>query len=292
MGNKMFWGCSIPARIPFVESATRKIMDKLGIITEDMENTTCCPDPTGLSSMDHTTWLTLGARNLSLVNKDDVIVSPCSGCVETLKTANYMLKEDEEAKEKIKANLSKIGKEYGGDVKVRHLVELLYDIKDQIKGSVTKPLEGFKVAVHYGCHFLRPSHIINYDDPLAPVTMDELVEVLGGESVDYTRKLDCCGCPVNKSDQEISNEVTFNKLNSINNAGANCIVVCCPACFTQLDFQQRILNKEKGTEFEIPVFYITELIALALGIDPKETGMRFHGTKTKKFFQDTKFITS
>ncbi len=288
--NKMYWGCSIPARIPFVECSARIVFEKLNIPFSDLENSNCCPDPTGLSSMDHMAWLSLGARNLSLVKEGETLISMCSGCIETLKTVNYMLETDQEAKEKINANLSIIGKKYDGNVEIRHGVELLYDNKEKIKNMVSKPLEGFKVAVHYGCHFLRPSHIINYDNPLAPVTMDEIVEILGAESVDYNFKLDCCGCPVGKADEGVSNELTNKKLENMEKAGANCIVVACPACFTQFDFSQITLNKTRGKNYYMPVFYITELIALAMGLDPKDMGFKFHGIKTKKFMEATNFF--
>jgi heterodisulfide reductase subunit B len=290
--NKIYWGCTIPARLPFVESASRKVFEKLNIPHTDLENTSCCPDPTGLSSMDHLTWLTLGARNLSLVeNKDDTLVSFCSGCIETLKTVDYMYENEEGAKEKINENLSAIGRKYNGGIKVRHAAELLFDQIEDVKKAVVKPLEGLKVAVHYGCHYLRPSHIIDYDDPLNPVTLDQLVEALGAESIDYFLKLDCCGCPVGKASDEISNELTNKKLNHMQEAGANCIAVVCPACFTQFDFQQKIINKEKGTKFNLPVFYLTELMAMAFGYEPmNEIGVRFHGTKAKKLLEEIKLI--
>lgn len=291
MENKVYWGCTIPGRLPFVEKASRMVFDKLQVPYSDLENINCCPDPTGLSSMDHRTWLALGARNLSLIeNKENHLVSFCSGCIETLKTVNFMYENEEGAKEKMNEDLATIGRKYEGGVVIRHASEILYDKIEEVKKNVVKPLEGFKIAVHYGCHFLRPSEIIDYDDPLDPKTLDQLTEALGAESVDYFLKLDCCGCPVGKTDAEIANELTLKKLNHIKEAGANCIVVVCPACFTQFDFQQKILNKEKGMDFYLPVFYLTELMALAFGYTPAELGIRFHGTKTKKLLQELNFV--
>ncbi|GAH35066.1 unnamed protein product, partial [marine sediment metagenome] len=139
----------------------------------------CCPDPTGIELLDHETWLALGARNLSLCNKNGGVVSFCSGCVETLKGINHAINNDAHAKDNVNKVLQKVGKSYDGNVNVKHFAEVLYEFKDKVKTYVDKPLEGFKVAVHYGCHYLRPSEIINWDDPFEPVTLDEIVKSLG-----------------------------------------------------------------------------------------------------------------
>jgi len=289
MSYDLFLGCVIPARLPFLEVSSRKVFEKLGVKLNDVDGFSCCPDPTGIELIDHETWLALGARNLSLCNKNGGVVSFCSGCTETLKGVNYAINRDAEVKDEVNSVLKKVGKSYDGSVKVRHFAEILYDLREKVKDLVQKPLEGFKVAVHYGCHYLRPSEVIQWDDPFEPVTVDEVVKAIGAESVDYEMKMECCGNPVEKSDPELSLLMIDQKLKAIQDAGANCVVVVCPACYQQYEFKQRELNKLNNSEYDIPIFYLSELVALAFGFSPDDLGFRFHRVKPTKLFEAINF---
>ena len=289
MGYDLFLGCVIPARLPYLEASSRKIFKKLGIELRDVEGFSCCPDPTGIEQIDHKTWLALGARNLSLCNKNGGVISFCSGCVETLKGINYFINKDSTTKNEVNKTLQKIGKKYEGDVQVNHFAKILYENLEKIKNNVVKPLEGFKVAVHYGCHYLRPSEIIQWDDPFNPTTIDEIISTLGAESTDYDMKMECCGNPVEKADKDLSLQVIDNKFKSIQTGGANCVVVVCPACYQQFEFNQRELNKRNGSEYNFPIFYLSELIALAFGFNPNELGFNFHRIKPSILFESIQF---
>ena len=281
----LFLGCVIPARLPYLEASARKVFEKLGIELKDVDGFSCCPDPTGIELIDHKTWLALGARNLSLCNKNGGVISFCSGCVETLKGVNYFINKDLSVKKEVNKYLQKIGKIYEGKTKVRHFAEVLYENIEKVKENVEKPLEGFKVAVHYGCHYLRPSEIIQWDDPFEPITVDAIVEALGAESVDYDLKLECCGNPVEKSDKDLSLLMIDSKLNAIQKSGANCVVVVCPACYQQFEFNQRELNKMNNTNYDIPIFYLSEVVALAFGYKPEELGLNFHRIRPNALFE-------
>jgi len=289
MAYDLFLGCVIPARLPFLETASRKVFEKLGIKLNDVDGFSCCPDPTGIELLDHKTWLSLGARNLSLCNTNGGVLSFCSGCVETLKGINYIIKKDALAKKEVNEILNKVGKSYDGNVEVKHFAQVLYEYCDKVKAYVEKPLEGFKIAVHYGCHYLRPSEIINWDDPFEPITIDTVIKALGAESVDYEMKMECCGNPVDKSDKDLSLLMIDKKLNAIQDAGVNCIAVVCPACYQQFEFNQRELNKRNNTKYDFPVFYLSELVALAFGFKAEELGFNFHRIKPSKLFESINF---
>ena len=289
MSYDLFLGCVIPARLPFLEASSRKVFEKLGIKLNDVEGFSCCPDPTGIEQIDHTTWLALGARNLSLCRNNGGVISFCSGCVETLKGVNYFINKDLTTKKEINRYLQKVGKVYEGKTEVKHFAEVLYENLENIKKNIKKPLEGFKVAVHYGCHYLRPSEIIEWDDPFEPITIDEIVKALGAESVEYDLKMECCGNPVEKSDRDLSLLMIDNKLKAIENAGANCVAVVCPACYQQYAFNQRELNKRNNTEYNLPIFYLSELVGLAFGFSPEEMGLNFHRIKPNELFESIHF---
>lgn len=285
----LFLGCVIPARLPYLEASARKTFEKLGIELKDVDGFSCCPDPTGIELIDHTTWLALGARNLSLCNNNAGVISFCSGCVETLKGVNHFINKDITIKKEVNRYLQKIGKVYEGKTKVKHFAEVLYENLEKVREKVENPLKGFKVAVHYGCHYLRPSEIIEWDDPFEPVTVDEIIEALGAETVDYDLKMECCGNPVEKSDKDLSLLMIDNKLSAIQKAGANCVVVVCPACYQQFEFNQRELNKKNNTDYNLPIFYLSELVALAFGYKPEELGLNFHRIRPNALFESIGF---
>lgn len=286
MSFNYFLGCVIPGRLPFLEVSARKTFEKIGLKVGDQANCSCCPDPTGVAQLDHESFLALGARNLCLFEENNNnVLSLCSGCTETLKTVKYILDNDNEKKKEINTKLKEIGKNYKGKVDIKHFAEVLFENIEKIKKLVKKPLKDLKVAGHPGCHYLRPSEIINWDDPLNPKTLDELIVAIGADPVEYTLKNDCCGNPLEKSDKDISLTMLENKLQSMKEAGTDCIVCVCPACYQQFDFNQREVNRNKNTDYNIPVFYITELIALALGIDIETLGLNFHRIKINEILQ-------
>ena len=289
MACDLFLGCVLPARLPFLETSSRKVFEKLGIKLNDVDGFSCCPDPTGIELIDHKTWLALGARNLSLCNTNGGVVSFCSGCVETLKGVNHFINKDPTIKEKVNKILQKVGKKYEGKTQVKHFAQVLYENLDNVKEYVVKPLDGFKVAVHYGCHYLRPSEIINWDDPFDPITIDQIVKALGAESLEFDLKLECCGNPVEKSDKDLSLLMIDKKLKAIQESGANCIAVVCPACYQQYEFNQRELNKRNNTNYDFPIFYLSELAALAFGYKPDELGLNFHRVRPKVLFESVNF---
>ena len=276
---KMFEGCVIGNRIPFIEAASRKVFDKIGVQTSQAPFA-CCPDPTGVKSFDNTAWLALGARNLCLAEAEGKdIISLCNGCTNTLRGVQHQLKHDSHKKKAINKELAKIGKEYRGSIDVKHFVDVLRSNLDSIKGTITKQMDNLKVACHPGCHYMRPVEWMESDDPLRPKNLKELVAVSGAHVVDYDELALCCGNAVAGPFPEHGDAILKQKFDSIKKSGANCIVVNCPACFQRLDGEQRNLSKKFETEYNIPVLYVTELLALAMGVSSEEIGLKNHRTR-------------
>ncbi|GAB4306151.1 MAG: CoB--CoM heterodisulfide reductase subunit B [Promethearchaeota archaeon] len=293
MAGKFYLGCVIPARLPFLEASARLAFEKLGVDVGDVEGATCCPDPTGMELVDHDTWLVLGARNLSLYESNGgEVVSMCNGCTETLKWVQHELAHDPAKMEKVNAILEKVGKKYRGVAVIKHFAQVLHENLELLRERVVRPLEGLKAAVHYGCHYLRPSAVIQWDDPNDPHTLDDIVVALGAETIPYGLKQECCGNPVGKTDDELSHAILKDKLDSVADTEANCVVVVCPACYQQFDFGQGTVNKGHGTEFKYPVFYLSELVAIALGVDPGELGLKFHRNKVTELLESLGLMES
>ncbi|MCP4764135.1 MAG: CoB--CoM heterodisulfide reductase subunit B [archaeon] len=277
----LFPGCMIGNRIPYIEASARKVFEKVGVPTIDAPFA-CCPDPVGCNSTDMGSWLALGARNLSLAEgQGKNIMSLCNGCNQTLSAVNHELKHDARKKAKVNGILSKVGKEYKGTIDVSHFVKVLKEEVGigKIKSVVTKPLAGMRVACHTGCHYARPSEILQYDDPMEPKVLRELVAATGATVVDYDQENLCCGQGVANTDPEVGAMILKNKYDSIKKSGAQYLVVICPSCFQRLDGEQRNMSKKFETEYGIPVLYLTELIALAMGYSYDDLNLKNHRTK-------------
>ncbi|MFB0567472.1 MAG: CoB--CoM heterodisulfide reductase iron-sulfur subunit B family protein [Candidatus Bathyarchaeia archaeon] len=280
----LFLGCTIPARQPNYELSARKAVAKLGIELVDLANMTCCAPPP-VQSIDLETSLAVAAYNICLAEEADLnIVTLCSGCFESLAVANAMLKADEQLKAKINRILSKAGKEFLGSKEVKHYLQVLMDDVglERLKQSVSKPLSNLKVAAFYGCHALRPSELLKFDDPERPRILENLIETLGAESVEYRNKLKCCGGLLRGYSDDLALDLATEKLANTNKAGADCIATLCPFCFIALDLGQLQIKSLLNETFDMPVFHYSELLSLALGIDPKELALETHKIKTDK----------
>lgn len=275
---KIFEGCVIGNRIPFIEAASRKVFEKVGIETSQAPFS-CCPDPTGMKSFDNDAWLAIGARNLTLAEAEGKdIISLCNGCANTLRGVKYQLTHDSLKMDKINAELGKIGRKFKGSIDVKHFIDVLKNEIgiDKIKRTITKPLTRLRVALHPGCHYMRPSEWMESDDPMRPTNLKELVVATGATVVDYEKLVLCCGIAVTNAYEEHGFQNLKIKLDSIKKLGVDAIIVNCPACFQQFDTRQRDLSKKFETEFNIPILYLTELYALAMGVSPDELGLKFH----------------
>ncbi len=88
----IFWGCTIPARFPFIEKSTRLVLEAAGGQPVDVEGYTCCPEGTLVKAVDEEAYYVTAARNLMLARAADVpIVTPCNGCYSTFKSVSATL---------------------------------------------------------------------------------------------------------------------------------------------------------------------------------------------------------
>ncbi|MBS7652125.1 MAG: CoB--CoM heterodisulfide reductase iron-sulfur subunit B family protein [Candidatus Bathyarchaeia archaeon] len=287
MRYALFPGCMIPLRLPHIERSTRMALEALGIEILDMKGASCCGEPISIQSLDRMAWLTLAARNLCIAEEMNTdILTICSGCYETLKTANFSLRRDPNLRKRINEKLSAIGKEFKGTIEVRNLIEVLRNFgQDKVKAHLKRPLKGLRVATHPGCHLLRPSDIIQFDDPMRPVILDRFTELLGAKSIQYPKKMLCCGAGLRLVDLDKANKLVETKLSLIESSEADCIVVVCPYCMIQYDLTQRMIKREGKAAFNIPVLYYSELLSLALGFSPSEIGLRFHRTSVEPLLE-------
>ncbi|MFW9969473.1 MAG: CoB--CoM heterodisulfide reductase iron-sulfur subunit B family protein [Candidatus Odinarchaeota archaeon] len=289
MKYALYLGCTIPLKVPHFEFAFREIANILGYKFKEMDGASCCPDPVATQSVNVDTWLTLAARNICIAERMGLdILTICSGCYETLKTTQVLLEEDQAAFNRINSVLKKIGYEYKGTSKVYHFVELFSqdDVLEKIKNILMKPLDNLNVAVHYGCHLVRPSKILKFDHPERPSTMDKIIEAMGAKTVSFAGKLECCGFCARLQD-EIGFELVEKKMTELKELGeeVDVMVGVCPACVGQYDRKQRLISRKTGKELDIPVLYLPELMAIAFGVEPDKLGLTNRSVKPKKLME-------
>ena len=270
-----FLGCIMNNRYPGVEKATRMLFDALDIELKDMEGASCCPAPGVFGSFDETTWAAIAARNLTIAEEMGAdIMTECNGCFGSLFEANHMLKEDADKAAEINAILAEVGKEWKGTTNVKHFAQILRDDVgfEKLASIIEKPLN-LNVAVHYGCHFLKPTKTIGIEEQAEnPSILDALVEITGAKSVDYEEKMMCCGAGggLRSRDLDVTTSYTKEKLENMQAAGVDAIVNCCPFCHLQFDQGQTEVNAKYGTDFAIPVFHLAQLYGLAMGLSADE----------------------
>ncbi len=283
----LFLGCTIPARQPHYELSARKALTKLGIDLVDLEGMTCCAPPP-LQSINLKTSLAMAAYNICIAEEANLnIVTLCTGCFESLAVANTLLKEKAALKTRVNKILSSVGREFKGNKEVRHYLQVLMkDVGlDRLKQSVVKPLDKLKVAAFSGCHLLRPSELLRFEDPERPRIFDNLIEVLGAKSIWYKNKLKCCGGLLRGYADDVALAIARDKIVNAANAGADCISTLCPFCFLTLDLGQMLIKTTYKEEYNLPIVHYAELLSLSLGVEPKELALDFHKVKIDKVLE-------
>lgn len=266
-----FPGCTAESTARDMNESTLAVAKALDIELVEPKGWTCCGATAGHQT-DRVLAAALPAANLVKI-KDmglDCVVN-CAACYNRMKVANHEIANEPQIRASV---CDAIGKDYAGEVKVRHLVEvLLEDIGLQtIAAKVKNPLKGLKVACYYGCLLVRPPKIMKFDDPENPTSLDKLVKTIGCESVDWPYKTECCGGGLALSRTDVVLQLTDSILTMAQASGADCIAVSCPMCQVNLDLRQHDIKKQTGKNYEMPILYITQLIGLSFGISPKKLG--------------------
>jgi len=283
MKYALFLGCTIPARSRNYELSARKVAERVGIDFVDLEDFICCGFP--IKSADQKSSMILGAYNLCLAREKDLnVCTLCSSCASALTEVAHRLSDDDGARKAVNKQLSAVGHRYDGTVKVRHFARILYEEVgvEEIRKHVQRDLHGLRIAIHYGCHYLKPSEIYDrFDDPEDPQTLDALVALTGAEVIDYADKKMCCGGPVLPVDEKTALSVAKQKLDAVVDAGAHALCLICPFCSVMYDSNQKSIESEFETTYQLPVLYLPQILGLAMGIDRKELGLNLNVVKTK-----------
>ena len=261
-----FIGCTVQVRLPYIESLARRIFSEMGIELADLDFS-CCPTARIVKDVSIETWLLIAARNLAIAEKEKLnVLSMCTGCTQTLREAQEML-ENQETRRRINEQLEKSGLQYYGTSEVHFYAQAIYERMERLK---IKSPPAIKVATHSGCHILRPSRILGFDNPERPEKLDLLVKALGCDIVDYPHKGMCCGFPLYGVDQDAAERMMRDKIASI--ADADCLALLCPTCLEYYQLRQEQVASRQGFKPLTAVHYL-QLLGLAMGIKYDDTGL-------------------
>lgn len=270
----LFLGCNIPARVSQYEDSSRAVLKNLGVELIEIRGFNCCGYP--LKNIDQKAYLLSSAQNLALAEKQGLnILTLCKCCFGSLKKAEYLLKEDLNLRQDVNHTLADNGLKYEGNITVKHLLSVLHaDVGiDAIKSRLSGLYKDLRIAAHYGCHVLRPSRITRFDNPIAPTIFDELVEITGAVSVDWPKKLECCGAPLTGINDDISINLTKKKVSDAKKSGANYLCTACPFCHLQFDFLQKRMVENNGNSEHLASVLYPQLLGLCMGIDKETLGI-------------------
>jgi heterodisulfide reductase subunit B len=263
-------GCTLKTRARNLEEPAVASMEALGFKLDEIPRWNCCGAVYSLAD-DDLMHQVAPVRNLIRVKKlgKAELVTLCAFCFNTLKRANLLMKQDVEKRDTLNDFMDE-EIDYGGEVKVVHLLEVLRDYVgwDAISQMVKLPLRGLKAAPYYGCTLLRPREIA-IDNVGNPTVLRKFLEALGASPVDFPESTRCCGSYQVVSSPDDIPEYARPILNSALSHGAEALVLTCPLCDYNLGRgQQELMKKDSGFR-RVPLFYFTQLLALALGLDPK-----------------------
>ncbi|MFA5028387.1 MAG: heterodisulfide reductase-related iron-sulfur binding cluster [Candidatus Methylomirabilota bacterium] len=260
----LFVGCKIPAAVPAYETSARAVLARLGVELVPLDFG-CCGYPQRSLRLD--AYLLLAARNLALAAARGLdLLTLCQCCYGSLRFAQHLLAREPAAQAFVRAALDREGLALSPATRVRHLLDLLgHEIgPEEIAARARAPRRDLVVAAHYGCHALRPSDVVSLDNPHAPTIFERLLAAAGARTVDWARRLECCGAPIGGSSPVLASRLRAAKLADAQDAGAGWLCTACPWCHEQL---------APGAPAGLRVALYPQLLGLALGLGPAELGL-------------------
>jgi heterodisulfide reductase subunit B2 len=268
-------GCALHGTSNDYEQSLRKCLDALGVELKEIDDWICC-GATAAHSLNQKLSVALPARNLALAERDGFkeMLAPCPMCSMQLIKAKKALA----ASEALRRDISKtVELEVRGETEVLNLIQIFERIGlDRLKAAVKAPVESLHAACYYGCLLTRPASVVEFDDAEQPRSMEKIVEALGGKTVDWNFRTECCGAGMTMCNDQTVLDLSHKILSNAAAHGADCVVVACPMCHVNLDMKQPDINRKYGVQHRMPIYYLSDVAGLAMGFKPEELGVNRH----------------
>jgi heterodisulfide reductase subunit B len=260
--------CSLHASSKDYSRSLEAVFARLSVKLVTIDDWNCC-GASSAHSADEVLGLALPARNLARAEAQGLttLLVPCSACYTRMLQTAERMRTDERIAQEINDVIRP--SRYLGTVQVKNILEVLWTEVglSRILRAATKNLRGMRLACYYGCYLTRTPRVESFDDRENPQSMERLLRALGADPVDWPYKTDCCGAAFAISEQDLSTTLCDKLFDMARKVGAEALVATCPLCHTNLDLNQDKLKVEKGRHYGLPVFYITDLLGIALGCD-------------------------
>jgi succinate dehydrogenase / fumarate reductase cytochrome b subunit len=262
-----------------------KVSARLGIELDELYDGNC----TGAGVIsEHEPELAdaLNARNFALAQQRGLdLINICSTCQGVQSLVQDKLDRDEAYRAHINEKLAEEGLEYEPGLTIKNFMWVLVEDfgLDKLTAQVTRPLTGLRAGPFYGCYILRPSRVLGMaEHPERDSYLDDIIEAVGAQPVDYEGKNKCCGFPILTNNRKNSLTQAGSHIAEAQDQGADCLVTPCPLCHLNLDAQQPSAASVIQRELGLPILHLPQLIGLAIGIEPKELRMDRHVVGTRK----------
>ncbi len=266
-------GCALHGSSNDYEQSLRACLGRLGVDLTEIKDWICC-GATAAHSLNHKLSQALPARNLALAEQQSLndLLAPCPLCSMQLLKVTADIKDPETC-----AALSSIVElPLAGRTRVLNLIEIFQKVGlDTLAAAVTNKQEHIQAACYYGCLLTRPPQVVTFDDPEQPHSMEAVLKALGVKTIAWNFKTECCGAGMTMADDATVLELCHRILENAHTHGANCLVVACPMCHVNLDMKQAAVFRRYGTA-AMPVYYLSDLAGLTLGLAPEELGINRH----------------
>lgn len=269
-------GCSLEGISVEYNHSMRSLFTALEVTIEDLPEWICCgtlaaPSISRLLGVATPLWNVAKAKQEGF----EQLVAPCSACVYHFKNAEKQVNTNSKLMTEIESVLEMPLDDLPRTV---HPLEILVNdgFEERIKSGVRQDLSDLKVVCYYGCHISRPAEVMQFDDPEDPQSMDLLLGWVGVQTLDWSRKVDCCGAHFSLIKPDIVVDLCAELVESALDVGADAIVVACPMCHANLDTRQDVIADKLGQAVNIPILYFSQVLGYALGIEPNALGLKKH----------------
>lgn len=262
-------GCTLKTKAKHLEDSALASMAALGVEVRELPRWNCCGAVHSLAD-DDLIHHVAPVRDLIRAMDEGAsrLVTLCSMCYNTLARANLLMRNDEVKRKTINDFMTEES-DYHGEVEVEHFITFLRNAVgwENLRAKVRSPLKGMKIASYYGCTLVRPKDVAI--EPVGGRVMDEFVEALGAEAVDFAANTVCCGSYQVLAHPEAVASVVGRIIESACEAGADALILSCPLCEYNLVKKQDELLQAQKIARKLPVFYFSQLLAMALGLGPE-----------------------
>lgn len=262
-------GCSLHSTAVEYHASVQAVFAALGVQLHELEDWNCC-GASSAHSLNRKLSLALPARNLAIAQRTGRdVVMPCAACFNRHRTADYEMRTSEERRATIQ---DVVGFEFTGEVTVRPLLDVIGNAigLERLSQKVTRPLTRLKVVGYYGCLLVRPPEVTQFENPENPTLMNEILMVLDAEARSWAYATECCGGGLALTKSDVASRLVDRLADRAREAGADAIVTSCPLCQVNLEMRQSDGAKR------MPIFYFTELIGLAFGLQEAHSWWKKH----------------